>query len=97
MRFSNWLDTFLDEKGFDKNHIFEHETENDFHMVDAGCLIDFLKNLDHETQTKIKNTLVQIDFKNGDYMHFLNYLSNGMVQQNYGGIKNDNKYRDGNN
>ncbi len=86
MTFSNWLDTFLEEKGFDKYQTFEHKLETSFHMVDAGCVIDFIKSLDQETQNKIKNTLVQIDFKNGNYLHFIKYISNGMVQQRYGGI-----------
>ena len=83
--FNKWLDTFLEEKEFDKYQTFEHKLETSFHMVDAGCVIDFIKSLHQGTQNKIKNTLVQIYFRNGDYLDFIKYISNGMVKQKYGG------------
>ncbi|MFT6903895.1 MAG: hypothetical protein ACJAS1_000540 [Oleiphilaceae bacterium] len=41
-------------------------------------VVDFIVE-NKEYHSKARNTLVAIDFKNGDIFHFLRYLAQGMV------------------
>jgi hypothetical protein len=77
-----YLNTLLDEKNISPDHIFIIKSDGLFgdHIVPMNVLIEFIDGLDITSQQKIKDTLVQIDFKNGDILHFLNYLTEGMVQ-----------------
>ena len=42
-------------------------------------LVDFIVEA-REYHKQIRNTLVQIDFRNGDVFHYLTHLAEGMVQ-----------------
>lgn len=76
---NKWLDTFLEEKGFDPKTIIEHQGKNQFHMIEAGHIIEFVKGLDDDLKSQIKTKFVQIDFANGDYMHFIKHLAKGYI------------------
>jgi hypothetical protein len=79
--FDRWLDTFVDEKGLDVDHVFTVET-NDFwgtHMIPLSVVIEAAHNTTLDQQHSIKQTLVLIDFKNGDPMHFFAHLAKGLA------------------
>ena len=78
----NYIKTLLEEKGISLNHTFEIESDGVFgnHHVPMEVLIEFIDSLSPTIQGQIKNKLVMIDFKNGNVLHFLEYLSKGMVQ-----------------
>ena len=78
-----WLKTLVEEKGLNTNHIFEVEHKGEIHFIEFGYLIEVILKSSKEEQKQIKNILVQIDFKNGDIMHFLNHLANGYIKTNY--------------
>jgi len=78
MSFSVWLDTFIKEKEVELE-VLRVKYEDTVHFVDLDVLIEFINQLDDESQGKIKDTLVRIDFLNGDVLHFLNHLAEGMV------------------
>jgi len=79
MRFDKWIDVFLEEKGINKTMI-EIEHNEMTHFIEYEALIDFIKSLPADHKKKIKDTFVMIDFKNGDCLHFLNHLAEGMVK-----------------
>lgn len=80
MTFNNWIDTFLEEKGIDLEETFEFETvETGYNLMPYAVVVEFIKFTSRSEQEKIKNMLVQIDFKNGDVKHFLRYLGKGLA------------------
>lgn len=80
MNFNKWLDTFVEEKGLDTEHQFEVEgPKMGTNWIQLGCVLDVCKNTSAEEQKKIKDTIVTIDFHNGNVMHFFNYLAKGLA------------------
>ena len=77
--FNKWLDTFLAEKNIELDNTFEFNNENGFNLMTYAVVIEYVKNTATENQTKIKNTLVKIDFLNGDVLHFLKFLGKGIA------------------
>lgn len=76
MKFNEWLDTFLSEKGINVEDTSFTIDRNKFtHLVELGVLVGFIKDLPISTKKKIKNNLVLIDLRNGDITHFLRYLA----------------------
>ena len=41
--FTNWLDTFVLEKGIDENQIIEVEGTSATNLIPVGCLVDLMK------------------------------------------------------
>lgn len=81
--FGKWLEVFVEEKGLDLNSEFTVEHREELHFVSLGFLLEVIEQASKEEQAKIKNILVQIDFRNGDVMHFFNHLSHGYIKSNY--------------
>ena len=79
-KFAEWLDTFVDEKGFDLEQTYKVEGEDwGANYIPLGCVIEFIKTVDAKTQAQIKTNLVKIDFLNGDCHHFFTYMAKGMA------------------
>ena len=80
--FRNYLTTLLKEKGISLEHTFEIPSDSLFgnHLVPMEVVLEFIESLDNQTQSKIKETLVLIDFKNGNVLHYMEYITKGMVQ-----------------
>jgi len=78
----NYLETLLTEKGISLNHTFEVKSEGVFgnHFVPMEVVIEFIETLSASVQEQIRKTLVKIDFKNGNVLHFLEFISKGMVE-----------------
>ena len=71
-----YLTNLITEKGTD----LEATIQLDGHFgLTYEMLVDFICSAT-EYHSQIKNTLVQIDFLNGDIFHYLNHLAQGMVQ-----------------
>lgn len=79
MKFSNWLETMISEKGIDLEENFTFEDANGANVMPYGVVIEAAKNASAGEQAQIKNTLVMIDFKNGDIKHFLRHLGRGLA------------------
>jgi len=72
---TTYLTNLITEKGTDLDTCISLEG----HMgLTYQMLIDYIEGA-VEYHTQIRNTLVQIDFKNGDVFHYLDYLAAGMV------------------
>jgi hypothetical protein len=82
MTFKNWLKTFLEEKDL-QPQTWEIEHNGTLHIVESEHIIEVIKTASKEEQKKIKNTLVMIDFKNGNVNHFLNHLAVGYIKTNF--------------
>jgi hypothetical protein len=72
-----YLETLIEEKGFD----LDTELEVEGHIgLTCEMLIDFICTPDMAAYHKsIRDTLVKIDFHNGDVFHYLKHLAAGMV------------------
>jgi len=80
--FNKWVSTFLEEKNLPfKSFTIEHNGEQ--HIIDTDFIIDLIKNCSDAEQASIKNTIVKIDFNNGDVNHFFEHLATGYIKTNY--------------
>ncbi|BBX87977.1 hypothetical protein [Mycolicibacterium aubagnense] len=78
--FTAWLDTFVDEKGLDLEHRFDVEgPEWGWNSIPLSVVIDTAKQTSSAEQEQIKSTLVAIDFKNGDVLHFFEHLAKALA------------------
>ena len=81
-QFATWLDTLIEEKGINTEHIFTIQTDGFWqnHIIPLAVVIEIIKdNISDEERQQILHTLVKIDFINGDIMHFFNYLAAGIA------------------
>ncbi|BBY53975.1 hypothetical protein H7J07_04905 [Mycobacterium koreense] len=79
--FATWLDTFIGEKGLDLDHRFDVEGPQwGWNSIPLGSVVDVAKQCSTAEQDKIKDTLVAIDFRNGDAMHFFAHLAAEMAR-----------------
>lgn len=79
--FKTWLDTFVDEKGLNREHLFTVEgREWGENIIPLQCVIDMAGQATYYEQTKIKEILVRIDFANGNPMHFFAHLAKGVAR-----------------
>lgn len=75
-----YLNTLLEEKGISQERVLEVTgSEWGTNFMPISVIVDFLSNLDKETQNKVKNTFVKIDFHNGDIVDFLNHIAKGIA------------------
>jgi len=80
MAISNYLDKLIAEKGLDLEQIIEIEGESGTNWIPLVFVIDAIKAASKGEQDQIRNTLVQIDFKNGDVMHFFTHLAGAIAR-----------------
>lgn len=78
--FETYLETLIEEKGHDIDSTIEIDGHYGFtYRMLISSLIDGAE----ETKAKIKKTLIEIDFKNGDVFHFLKYIAEGLAGSMY--------------
>lgn len=77
--FKVWLKTFISEKDIDVDQIIEVEGESGINIIEFNCLLDAILQAPKHEQAQIKNTLVKIDFMNGDVMHFFKHLAKAIA------------------
>ena len=76
------LRTLLKEKGVPEDYTFEIQSDGSFgnHYVPMEVVIEFIDSLEPPLQYVIQRKLRTIDFRNGDILHFLQYITKGMVE-----------------
>lgn len=79
MRFANWLDTFLEEKGIDLEHGFEVEGPSGVNYMTVETVVIAMKSANANEQNGIKTVLVRIDFANGDVLDFIKHLGKAIA------------------
>jgi len=66
-----WAERLFSEKGIDLNTVLTNNQS-------VQSVLDFCSVVSDAEQDKIQDTLVKIDFANGDVLHFMNYLANSI-------------------
>lgn len=79
MKFSDWLKTFIDEKGIDREQILEVEGDSGTNFIPVQVVLDHILKTTKDEQWKIKDVIVRIDFMNGDVLHFLKHLAKAIA------------------
>ena len=82
MKFDTWLDTMIDEKNLDRERVY---TFGD-NYIPLECIIENIKMFDSDTKMKVKNTLIKIDYRNGDILHFFKYIGEKMAIPSFQGL-----------
>lgn len=82
MNFNQWLDTFIEEKGIDTEHVFTIETDDFWqcHIIPLEVVIEAAKATTVREQVLIKDTLIKVDFINGDVMHYFEFLAGALAK-----------------
>jgi hypothetical protein len=82
MKYNEWLDTFIEEKGIDTEEYFSlTNSKGTSHSMPYGVVIEHIKIASQEEKKKIKDIIVKIDFKNGDVKHFFRHLAQALVEE----------------
>jgi len=82
--FTKWFETFLEEKALPIKSWEIEDASGMVHFIDSEVVIEAIKGASANEQAQIKDTIVKIDFANGDVNHFFNHLAKGLVA-NFGG------------
>ena len=80
MNFTNWIDTFIAEKGIDLEERFELEGPSGTNSFSYGVIVEMIKQTTGAERDGIKKTIVKIDFCNGDVRHFFRHLAQAVVR-----------------
>ncbi len=84
--FTNWFNTFLQEKNLPLEVWNIKDASGSTHIIDSDIVVEtILQATSTQEQKKIQCILVQIDFKNGSVNHFFHHLATGIVNQ-YEGV-----------
>ena len=80
MIYNKWLDTLVDEKGIDREEeIIVEGKSGVVNFMTVETVIEAIKATGKVEQQKIKDTLVLIDFKNGDITHYFRHLAQALA------------------
>ena len=79
MNFSKWLDTLVEEKGYDTEDIIEVEGASGTNWIPLGCLLDAIKSASQQEKDGIKRMIVRIDFVNGNVMDYFKHLAQAIA------------------
>lgn len=83
MNIQQTLKTFFEEKQLLYKE-WNFEVNGTIHFIDNEFVIDLICNYSSLLeQSKILDTIIMIDFKNGDINHFLEHLAKGYLMTNY--------------
>lgn len=79
--FATWLDTFVSEKELNTEHVFTVQTDDFWgeHIIPLAVVIEAAKNASDTERAQIQDIIVQIDFRNGDVLHFFAHLAKGLA------------------
>jgi len=79
MNFAKWLNALLEEKNIDLNSSIDVEGPSGLNIMPLSMVVDAMKSTSGQEQAQIKNTLVKIDFHNGDVMHFISHIAKALA------------------
>ncbi len=72
----------IDEKEL-LNEVISIEHDGILHFVEVTLLLEVIENASEKEKEQIKNTFSIIDFKNGNLMHYLKFLAEAYISNNY--------------
>lgn len=79
MTFNNWLDTCVEEKGFDLDEIIEVEGPSGTNFIPLECLIEAIKGAPEQERQAIKTVIVRLDFLNQDIRGYFRHLAQAIA------------------
>ncbi len=79
MSFTKWLDTFIGEKGVDTEQVLVVDGPSGANYIPIQIVLDAMKQTGAAEQAAIKNTIVKIDFVNGDVVHYFRHLAQALA------------------
>ena len=79
---ADWFDRFFEEKQL-SSEVFKVEHNGTTHMVESEFVTSLIKLSSLSEKSKIKDTLVRIDFKNGSVNDYLKFLAEAYVKTHY--------------
>ena len=77
--FNGWLETFIEEKEINTARVFEFIENGEWNYMPLEVVLEFIQNIPEDQQATIKDTIVKIDFHNGDVYHYFEYLAKGIA------------------
>jgi len=80
MNFNTYIDTFIDEKGLNRDYTFEVEGTSGTNWIPLEVVVEHMKIAPKHEQAQIKTMIVKIDFMNGNVMHFFNHLAKAIAK-----------------
>lgn len=77
-----YLKAFFEEKEiqFEQWEIYHNDQ---LHLIDTDVVIEAIKNAPESEKIQVRNTLVRIDFANGNVNHFLKFLAEAFIKNRY--------------
>tara|TARA_R110002124_G_scaffold73015_5_gene195993 strand:- start:2765 stop:3001 length:237 start_codon:yes stop_codon:yes gene_type:complete len=76
----NYLNTLISEKGLNLESIIEVKGSSGTNFIPLAVVVEHILITSETEKKQIKNTLVKIDFHNGDIMHFFTYLAQAIAK-----------------
>ncbi len=76
--FVEWLDRFVDEKGLDRQHIFEVEGTQ-CNLIPLEVVLEHCAIAPEQEQSAILKMLVRLDFYNADVMDYFEHLARAIA------------------
>ena len=76
----NYLNALISEKGLNTETIIEVEGSYGTNFIPLSVVIEHILIANSTEKAQIKNTLVKIDFHNGDLMHFFTHLAQAIAK-----------------
>jgi len=74
-----YLVALFEEKNISLETSIEAQGESGTNFMTLQTVVDAIVIVPKHEQRKIKDILVQIDFKNGDVLHFMKHLANALA------------------
>ena len=74
-----YINNLISEKGLDLETRIEVEGQSGTNSIPLQFVIDGIIATNEQEQQQIRNTLVKIDFHNGDIMHFFKHLAQALA------------------
>lgn len=77
----HWIDTFVDEKGYDPEELFEVEgPSGTTNIIPLAVVVEAIKNAPKSEQNVIRVTIAQLDFVNpAAPKDYLKHLAQGLA------------------
>ena len=81
MRFNEWLDTFIQEKGLDTEKVFEVNGPIwGINFIPCAVVIEHIKIASKDERDAIKTMIVKLDFVNADIMDYFKHLAKAIAR-----------------
>lgn len=77
--FTRWLDTLVEEKGYDLEEIFEVEGESGTNWMPLEVVLDAIKATSPREQKAIQTVLVRLDFMNRNCLDYFKHLAQALA------------------